>query len=311
MADSSYLAARVAFIGLGTMGRPMAHRVAGGAFSLVVVPHRSRSAADELASVGARIAATPAEAAHGADIIVTMLPAISDVEDVLFGPSGIIGTASAGCLVIDMSTIGPSSARGVAARLTQAGISFLDAPVSGGPAKAADGTLTIMVGGSPEDVERARPLLSTMGSTLFHAGGTGAGQVAKACNNLLVGVVMAANAEALALAQAAGLDPAVAREIILASSGANWQLEHIVPRTLLKGDFSPIFSLRLLGKDLAIAAGMAHGSGVPLFMGGLAQQLYRLAASIDPEADFSSVARIYGPVPDSGRLRGASAEVVS
>lgn len=285
---------RVAFVGLGTMGHPMASALLRAGHHVTVVRHRSHQAAATLQREGAFVAESPAEAARDADFLITMLPTEAHVNEVIFGEDGAASSMGVGGLVIDMSTIGPQAARDIGIRLGANGLSFLDSPVSGGPGKAEAGALTAIVGGDTSDLASAEPVLRGMASQIFHAGPTGAGQTAKACNNLLVAACMLANVEALSLGAASGIAPERLREIILASSGNNWQLENIVPVTILRNDYTPIFSLSLLNKDLAIAAGMARESGASFFVGGLAGELYKLAMSRDgANRDFSSVAHIY------------------
>lgn len=285
---------KIAFIGLGTMGRPMVSTLLRAGRRVTVVPHRNMDVARELAAEGAKVAATPAEAAAGASFVITSLPGAPQVEEVLFGPNGVIKGADGAPLVLDTSTVAPAFVRDVARRLAEHGLSFLDAPVSGGPLRAADGTLTIIVGGDEGDFSRARSLLVSLGRTVFHAGPVGSGQVAKACNNLLVAATMLANAEALALGTSAGIAPATLHRILLSCTGTNWQLENIVPRTILAGDYSPIFAIELLRKDLGIAAEMAREGGVPSMVGDLVREMYGEAAALcGNRADFSSVAELY------------------
>jgi 3-hydroxyisobutyrate dehydrogenase len=297
---------RVAFLGLGTMGFPMAASLLRSGFSLTVVPHRSREAAETLEGEGARLATTAAEAARDADFVVTMLPTDVEVREVLLGAEGAAQAASPGTLFIDMSTIAPEAARSISADLVNRNLRFLDAPVSGGPARAASGELTIMAGGSRHDVRRADAVLHSMGERVFHVGEVGAGQAAKACNNLLVAACMLANVEALALGAAAGIDPGTLHEIIVASSGTNWQLENIVPKTVLRNDYTPLFALPLLNKDLGIAAGMAEGSGAAFHVGQLARDLYAQATEEGVPRDFSSVVHLYEKVLSGGPLESVA-----
>ncbi len=285
---------RVAFIGLGNMGKPMAANLVRAGFAVTVVPHRRSEPADELQTLGASVASTPKEAAAGAAFAVTMLPDSPQVEAVALGPHGIIEGASPGLLVIDMSTIAPRAVQRIAERLATRGCRMLDAPVSGGPSRAENGTLTIMVGGEAADVQRARPVLEALGSRIVHVGPLGSGQVAKICNNLLGAIVMAANCEALALGVKCGLKADALRELILASSGANWLLEHHVPRNVLRDRYEPGFALRLMSKDLRLAEELASQAELPIFLGTLARQLYRMAEGLGyGEQDFSCVARLY------------------
>jgi 3-hydroxyisobutyrate dehydrogenase len=309
MAGTNAAGSKVAFIGLGAMGRPMAATLLRAGHQVAVVPHRDPTAAQWLAKRGAEIADAPAVAAQGASFVVTSLPGPIEVDEVLFGPDGVVRGADADPLVLDTSTVAPAFARSVAAHLAEHGMSYVDAPVSGGPARAADGTLTIIVGGSDRDIGRARPILVSLGRTIFHAGAVGTGQVAKACNNLLVAANMLANAEALALGVSAGLSQAALHEILLACTGANWQLEHIVPRTILRHDYSPIFAIDLLRKDLEIAAEMAAEGGVPAAVGDLAREMYRRAAAVGGGGmDFSSVANLYRPAEHPPPADGADHE---
>lgn len=287
---------RIAFIGLGSMGLPMATRLLERGREVVVVPHRSRDAVEALARSGAVVAETPRQAAETASVIITMLPSDEVVQTVLFGPEGAVPEAREGVTVIDMSTISPSAAFRISEQLAARNMEFLDAPVSGGPARAGTGELTIMVGGADTTIAVARPILEDLGSSIFHVGPTGAGQIIKACNNLVGAACMLADAEALALAKAHGIDPAVAREVILAGTGANWQLDKTVPLTVLQDDYSPRFALALLNKDLGIAGAMASGEGLPAFMGDLVRSVYGDAqARFGGDRDFSSVYRLYRP----------------
>jgi 3-hydroxyisobutyrate dehydrogenase len=302
MTETSEATRDVAFVGLGTMGQPMAECLVRAGYEVSVVPPRRRVEGAP-GTLEARVAATPAEAVEGARFLVTMLPTAADVESVLFGQNGAVSAMPAGGMVIDMSTIGPHAARDLGRRLAEHQLAFLDAPVSGGPARAAAGTLTVIVGGREADLDDARPVLEAMSSAIFHAGDCGAGQTAKACNNLLVAACMLASVEALALGAAAGVAPECLRDIVLASSGSNWQLENIVPQTVLKNDFSPIFALPLLEKDLGIAAALADETGAPFFVGGLAREMYRRAGTRATEVrDFSSVAELYSELLGGGSL---------
>lgn len=285
---------RVAFIGLGSMGYPMASRLLERGHEVVIAPHRARDAADDLASRGALVTETPAQAAAMASFVITMLPNDEVVNAVLFGADGVVHVARKGTTVIDMSTISPSAAAAIGHRLAGVGIEFLDSPVSGGPARAGTGELAIMVGGPSGTLAAARPILESLGSSIFHVGPTGSGQILKACNNLVGAACMLADAEALALAKAHGIDPALTREVILAGSGANWQLEKTIPLTILREDYSPRFALALLNKDLGIAGAMADSENLPALVGDLVRSAYRDAQDrFGGDSDFSSVYRLY------------------
>jgi 2-hydroxy-3-oxopropionate reductase len=199
---------RIGFIGTGIMGKPMVRNLVKAGYE-VVIHNRSRSSVDELTSESAAVTAanSPLEVANAVDTVITMLPDSPDVQAVVFGENGVNGAARPGFLLIDMSTIAPKTSMDVHAALTEKGASALDAPVSGGDKGAIAGTLSIMVGGSEEDLNRAMPLFEAMGKTIVHIGGPGAGQIAKACNQVVVAINYAAVSEALLLAQRSGVDP--------------------------------------------------------------------------------------------------------
>jgi 2-hydroxy-3-oxopropionate reductase len=256
---------RVGFIGLGVMGKPMATNLVRAGLD-VVVHSRSPGPVDELLAAGAERASTPAEVAAATDVVITMLPDTPDVDLVLFGDRGVSDGVRSGSLVIDMSTIDPSAARRFAGRLTEHGVAMLDAPVSGGERGAIDGTLSIMVGGPGEAFARALPLLRVLGGNVTRVGGAGAGQVAKACNQLVVAATIQAVGEALVLAAKAGVDPAVVREALLGGFAGSMILE-VHGRRMLEGDFTPGFRASLHRKDARIVTELAVelGSPVPSF----------------------------------------------
>jgi 2-hydroxy-3-oxopropionate reductase len=252
----------IGFIGLGIMGKPMARNLLNAGFELVV-HSRSSGPVDELVEAGARRASSPAEVAGAVDTLITMLPDTPDVEHVLFGDAGAVGGLRQGSLAIDMSTISPIATRAMAARLRESGVGFLDAPVSGGEKGAIDGTLSIMIGGAAEDVARAKPLFDVMGKTVVHVGDAGAGQVAKACNQLVVASTIEAVAEALTLAKQAGVDPARVREALLGGFAGSKIMEMHGQR-MLDDNFQPGFRARLHLKDARIVLDTAHELGVPV-----------------------------------------------
>ena len=245
----------VGFIGLGIMGRPMARHLLDAGFPLAV-HSRSPGPVQELAAAGARSCPSPAETASGSDIVITMLPDTPDVELVVLGGHGIVEGIEPGSLVIDMSTIDPLATRRIAGEVATKGGAMLDAPVSGGEKGAVEGTLSIMVGGDEVDVARAMPIFEAMGSTIVHVGGSGAGQVAKACNQLVVGSTIQAVAEALALAERAGVDARKVREALLGGFAGSKILE-IHGQRMIDRAFSPGFRARLHLKDARIVQGTA------------------------------------------------------
>ncbi len=253
---------RVGFIGLGVMGRPMATNLVRAGHE-VVVHSRSPGPVEALVAEGAARADTPAAVAAVADVVITMLPDTPDVELVLFGEDGVAHGVRAGALVIDMSTIDPSAARRFSARLAERGVAMLDAPVSGGERGAIDGTLSIMVGGPADAFERALPALRVLGRTVTHVGDAGAGQVAKACNQLIVAATIQAVGEALVLAAKAGVDPGVVRESLLGGFAGSRILE-VHGRRMLEGDFTPGFRAALHRKDARIVTALAEELGSPI-----------------------------------------------
>lgn len=253
---------RVGFIGLGVMGAPMARHVVAAGYSLTV---HSRSAApvEALAADGATPAGSPADVSSASDVVITMLPDTPDVEHVLFGEAGVASTAAPGSLVIDMSTIDPIATRTFAGRLGAKDVAMLDAPVSGGQVGANAGTLSIMVGGPDEAFERARPLFEAMGSTIVHVGPSGAGQIAKACNQLVIAAAVEAVGEAFVLARKAGVDPAKVREALLGGFAGSKVLE-VHGQRMLDGAFEPGFRSELMAKDGRIVASAADALGAPV-----------------------------------------------
>ena len=259
------MAERIGFIGLGLMGKPMARNLLAAGYPLTV-HSRSAPPVDELVAEGAARASTPAEVAAASDVTITMLPDTPDVESVLFGDDGVSEGAAAGSLVVDMSTIDPIATRAFADRLGSGRVGMLDAPVSGGEVGAVAGTLSIMVGGLDDAFERARPLLEAMGSTIVHVGASGAGQVTKTCNQLVVGSAVEAVAEALVLAAQAGVDPARVREALLGGFAGSKVLE-LHGQRMLDGAFEPGFRASLMAKDgrIVVAAAERLGAPIPAF----------------------------------------------
>ncbi|MFC1543426.1 2-hydroxy-3-oxopropionate reductase [Candidatus Neomarinimicrobiota bacterium] len=242
---------RIGFIGLGVMGRPMARNLLKAGFPLVV-HNRSRVVVDELTGEGATPATSPREVAEKSNVVITMLPDSPDVESVVLGPVGVIEGVRSGQIYIDMSTIAPATSRRIYEALQQAGVEALDAPVSGGETGAAAGTLSIMVGGSEEAFRRAKSLFEVVGKNIVLIGGPGAGQVAKACNQVVVALTIQAVAEALTLAKSAGVDPVRVREALLGGFAQSRILD-VHGQRILDRNFQPGFRMKLHHKDLAIA----------------------------------------------------------
>lgn len=271
---------RVAFIGLGIMGRPMARRLLAAGFPLTV-HSRSPGPVDELIAEGATRAGSPAEAASLADVVITMLPDTPDVELVMLGDDGVRSGAAPGTLAIDMSSIDPGPSRRIAGALSAAGVDALDAPVSGGERGAIDGTLSIMVGGEPAAFERGRQLFAAMGANVVLVGPSGAGQVAKACNQLVVAATIEAVAEALLLAERSGVDAAKVREALLGGFAGSKILE-VHGQRMLARTFEPGFRARLHRKDARIVLEIATSTGTPIpSFEVVARQLDRLVEDLD------------------------------
>lgn len=283
---------RVGFIGLGAMGLPMARKVKERGFPLTVWARR-REAAEPLRRDGASWAASPAQLMRESDVAITMVTNSPDVEAVVAGPEGLLAGASSGKVIVDMSTISPSVSRSLAVRAEQHGMDFLDAPVSGGTQGAEAGTLTIMVGGGSDALERVRPVLEAMGGKIFHAGPSGAGEVVKLVNNILVGVIAASTAEAFVLGVKAGVDVETMASIVGASTGASWQLANQLPLRAFNGTFKPGFMTDLLHKDLGLVLELGAELRSPLFFTALARQLYGEAqAEGFGRDDYTSVLRV-------------------
>jgi 3-hydroxyisobutyrate dehydrogenase len=289
---------RVAFIGLGNMGAPMAQNLIKAGFSLTVFDLVKESVA-QLVQSGAAAATSAGDAVKDADVVITMLPASKHVEGIYLGDEGLLTKISSSALVIDCSTIAADSARKVASAAAQRGLAMIDAPVSGGTGGAIAGTLTFIVGGEKAALERARPLLEKMGKNIFHAGSAGAGQVAKIANNMLLGIAMAGTAEALALGVANGLDPKVLSEIIAKSSGRTWAIElynpwpGVMDNVPSSKGYAGGFGVDLMLKDLGLAAEAAVSTQSAIALGELARNLFSMhSAQGNGKLDFSSIVNL-------------------
>ncbi len=253
---------RIGFIGLGLMGKPMSLNLLKAGFELTV-HSRSPGPAQELAAAGADVASSPRQVAEACSTVITCLPDSPDVEAVVLGRAGILEGAQSGSLFIDHSTIKPELSRRIAEQLGQHGILALDAPVSGGDVGAKAGTLAIMVGGPPAALERARPVFEAVGKTITYVGESGAGQVAKACNQIMVAAQMVAMGELLLLAQKLGVSPLRVVEAIKGGAAQCWTLD-VKPARLFAGERRPGFKAHLMHKDLAIVLDTARAYGMPL-----------------------------------------------
>jgi 2-hydroxy-3-oxopropionate reductase len=254
----------IGFIGLGIMGKPMARNLIKAGYPLVV-HNRSRAAVDELSREGAQPAASSKEVAARSEVIITMLPDSPDVELVYTGENGIFAGAKAGMLLIDMSSISPVVARKLAGEAEKRGLDMIDAPVSGGEGGAIGATLSIMIGGKANAVERAMPIFQALGKNIVHVGDVGAGQVTKVANQMVVGTTIAIVSEALVLAAKAGVDPAKVRQALLGGFAQSKILE-AHGQKMLERNFKPGFRIRLHEKDMKIALATGSEYGVPLMV---------------------------------------------
>jgi 2-hydroxy-3-oxopropionate reductase len=281
----------IGFIGLGVMGAPMARNLLAAGYE-VLAWNRSKGPLEELVAAGARGADGPVAVAAEADVVISIVKDDAAVREVLGGPSGAIAAARPGSLVVDMSTVSPAAARELAAEAGERGVAFLDAPVSGGDVGARDGTLSIMVGGDGVEVERARPVCEVLGSRVTHVGAAGAGQVAKACNQVLVAVIFGGLAEALVLGSKLGVDPAAILDAVGGGMAANRIME-VRRDNFLDHDFAPGFKVDLHHKDLEIALGASGEVDAPLPLTAEVQQMFRqLRAAGHGGEDDSALLRV-------------------
>lgn len=293
---------KIGFIGLGHMGAPMALNLLKAGHDV----HAFDLSEDALRLVkdgGAQVAASPRDAAAGAAFVVTMLPAAAHVRAVLTQENGVLAGLAAGAMVIDSSTIDPASAQAFGELVRGGGGAFVDAPVSGGTGGAAAGTLTFMVGGDDADYARAKPVLAAMGKNIVHCGATGMGQVAKVCNNLVLGITMAGVSEAMALGASLCIDPKVLAGIINTSTGRCWSSDTynpypgVIETAPSSRGYTGGFGTDLMLKDLGLANDAAKQARQPVYLGALAQQLYQTMSSRgDGKLDFSAVIRLYRPL---------------
>lgn len=283
---------RIGFIGLGIMGLPMAQHLLKAGYPLTV-HNRSPEPEQTLAGQGASVALSAREVAGASDIVITMLPDSPQVEELVLGENGVIEGLKSGGLYIDMSSIAPATARKVAEALQQKGVDALDAPVSGGQVGAEQATLSIMVGGSEAAFERARPVFETVGKTLVHIGGPGAGQVTKICNQIVVALSIQAVAEALTLARKSGVDGAKVRQALLGGLAQSRILD-LHGQRILDGNFKPGFRINLHRKDLRLALEAGREQAVPLpATAGAAELMTSMIAQGMGDLDHSGLAALY------------------
>jgi 2-hydroxy-3-oxopropionate reductase len=281
----------VGWVGLGIMGKPMASRLLAAGFDVEVF-NRSRGVIEQLVQAGAREADSLSELASRCDVIFTMLPDTSDVRDVLEGEAGLLVNGRPGTVIVDMSTIDIGETIRLGRITTAQGLRYLDAPVSGGEAGAIAGTLSVMVGGESATLDEVRPLLECLGTKIVHLGPNGAGQLCKACNQIVVAVTVQAVAEALLLARKSGIDPAAVREAMMAGLAQSRILE-IHGARILDRNFEPGFRAALHAKDLRLALAEAYRLSVPLpAAAAVAQELNAMKASTLGDMDHSAIALV-------------------
>lgn len=290
---------RIAFIGLGNMGGPMAINLAKAGHQVQVFD-LSACAVDAVVAAGGVAAASAVAAVDQAQVVISMLPASRHVEGLYLGEGGLLAAIADGALVIDSSTIAPASAQKVAQAAAARGLQMIDAPVSGGTAGAQAGTLTFIVGGPADALERARPYLQDMGKNIFHVGDSGAGQVAKLCNNMALGVIMAATGEAISLGVAHGLDAGVLSQMMAVSTGRSWATEvcnpwpGVLENAPSSRGYSGGFGNDLMLKDLGLAVEAAVSKGASIPLGELARNLYSINSQQgNGGLDFSSVVKLF------------------
>ncbi|MFI5378238.1 MAG: NAD(P)-dependent oxidoreductase [Tepidisphaerales bacterium] len=285
------MAQRLAFIGMGIMGLPMAgHLLAAG--HSVTVHSRTRAKAEAILAKGAQWAQSPADAASAAEVTFVCVTDTPDVEAVVLGEVGVLAGAAAGTVLVDHSTISPAATRRMATTCAARGVTFLDAPVSGGDVGAKNATLSIMVGGDPAAFERVRPLLACMGKTIVHCGAAGTGQLTKLVNQILVSVTNLAVCEALTFAGKCGLDLEKTIAAVGGGAAGSWQLANLGPK-MVKRDFAPAFMIDLMQKDLRLVMQAAQEAGVALPASGLVHQLFTAAqAAGDGRAGTQALYRV-------------------
>ena len=290
----------VGFIGLGAMGRPMAARVAGAGFPLVVLDKDTQRAGAVAAEVNGRWGRSGAELAREATLVVTMLPTSAVVADALDGPDGVLAGLRPGSVVIDMTSGSPGDTKRIAERVAAAGSVLIDAPVSGGVPRARTGELSIMVGGDPAAIARAEPLLRSMGTTVTRTGDVGSAHAMKALNNLVSAGGFLIGIEALLIGQRFGLDPALMVDVINASTGMSNSSQKKFKQFVLSRSFDAGFGLDLMVKDLGIAMGVARDTATPAPLAALVRELWAAAqAMLGPGQDHTAAAKL------SERLAGA------
>jgi 3-hydroxyisobutyrate dehydrogenase-like beta-hydroxyacid dehydrogenase len=284
---------KVGLIGAGAMGQPMAENLINKGFETYVIAHRNRQPVEELVGAGAKEAQNYAEMAGLVDAIVTMVPDAPQVEEVCFGPNGIADGAKPGLVLIDMSTISPTSSQQIAKRLGEKGVAMVDAPVSGGPFRAKSGTLAIMAGGEKEVFERVKPVLEALGSPTL-VGPNGLGETVKMVNQIIISVLMLALSEGFTFGVKAGASAESLREVLMGATSANYLMDKWLPQNMFKDDYSQGFASELLYKDLNAALSAARDLGVPMMATAFAKEMYGMLKGLGyNREDYSAISRLY------------------
>ena len=282
---------KIGFVGLGTMGLPMARNLVKAGFDLTVYARRPEPAA-EMRALGARAVDSPRAVAETVEMVITIVTADPDVRAVILGKEGVLEGARAGGVIVDMSTISPMTIQEIARIAGEKGVEVMDAPVSGGDTGAKAGTLTIIAGGKRETFERCRPAFEAMGKNIFHVGGVGVGQVVKIANQVIGGTILAVVSEALVMGVKAGADPEVMRQVISVSSGNSGLFQARVGDFMMKDQFQPGFMLDLMKKDVGLALEIGRALSVPMPVGAAAYQHYAAGTNMGVgREDFSAVCK--------------------
>lgn len=287
----------IGFVGIGTMGKPMASNLLKAGFEVTVVPHINMAPARALEIEGATVVKTAREVASNSEVVVTCLPNSPDVEEVIFGTDGLMEGAKEGLIIIDTSTITPIAAQQFSEKVAQKGCVLLDSPMSGGEAGAIAATLTFMVGGDATAVEQARDVFDGMGKQLYHVGASGMGATVKLGNNLMLGINLVGVCEAFTFGVKAGVDARTMAEVVQASSGGSAVIERYFPKTIIKNQYTAGFMLKLMCKDMNLALDAAKALNVPTFAGTVAGQVLDMVNNMGKgDDDFTVIATLYQDV---------------
>jgi 3-hydroxyisobutyrate dehydrogenase len=285
---------KIGFIGVGTMGKPMATNLIKHGFEVTICAHQNNAPIVELQGIGAKVVKSPREVAETTEVVITCLPTSKAVDEVFFSKYGIASANKTDLVVIDTSTINPLDTQSFAKQLSLKGFDLLDAPMSGGQVGAIAGMLVFMVGGKQDKFELCQEIFAAMGKKAYYVGPSGSGEVVKICNNLMLGINMVGVCEAFTLGVKAGVDSAVLAEIVQASSGGSAVIERYFPKTIAKNQYTPGFMLKLMAKDMNLALNACKDMGVTSLVGSVAGQVFDMVkATGKGDMDFAVVATLY------------------